>query len=115
MLHDPVHSHLADHDGDWLSGPCRRDRFVQALRRGTLVTSGTAAKFYTEAIDTGRLSGGDLAMVLTSRGVAYDMMGETDRAIEDFDSAIRLTQPFRNIQTPRPGMGKKTRLQACDR
>ena len=49
-----------------------------------------AAKLYTEAIDTGSLSDANRAVVLASRGVAYDMMGETDRAIDDFDTAIRL-------------------------
>jgi hypothetical protein len=39
---------------------------LEARNRGDF---GAAAKFYTEAIDTGRLSGGDLAIVLTSRGV----------------------------------------------
>ena len=49
-----------------------------------------AADFYTQAIDTGRLSSADLAVVLTSRGVAYDMIGQTDRAIDDLTAAIRL-------------------------
>jgi tetratricopeptide (TPR) repeat protein len=51
---------------------------------------GAAIKFYTEAIDTGSLSDANRAVVLASRGVAYDMIGETDRAIDDFDTAIRL-------------------------
>jgi tetratricopeptide (TPR) repeat protein len=50
----------------------------------------TAADFYTQAIDTGGLSDTVLAAVLTSRGVAYDMIGQTDRAIDDFTAAIRL-------------------------
>jgi tetratricopeptide (TPR) repeat protein len=50
----------------------------------------TAADFYTQAIDTGSLSDTALAAVLTSRGVAYDMIGQTDRAIDDFTAAIRL-------------------------
>jgi tetratricopeptide (TPR) repeat protein len=49
-----------------------------------------AAKFYTQAVDRGSLSGAALEAVLTGRGVAYDMIGDTDRAIEDFDAAIRL-------------------------
>jgi tetratricopeptide (TPR) repeat protein len=49
-----------------------------------------AVDFYTQAIDTGRLSSADLGAVLTSRGVAYDMMGQTTRAIDDFTAAIRL-------------------------
>jgi tetratricopeptide (TPR) repeat protein len=48
-----------------------------------------AAKFYTQAIDSGNLAGAALEAVLTGRGVAYDMAGDTDRAIEDFDAAIR--------------------------
>ena len=49
-----------------------------------------AADFYTKAMDTGGLSSADLAAVLTSRGPAYDMIGQTDRAIDDFTAAIRL-------------------------
>jgi tetratricopeptide (TPR) repeat protein len=49
-----------------------------------------AADLYTQAIDTGSLSDANRAVVLASRGVAYDMIGETDRAIDDFDTAIRL-------------------------
>jgi tetratricopeptide (TPR) repeat protein len=51
---------------------------------------GAAVKLYTQAIDTGSLSDANRAVVLASRGVAYDMIGETDRAIDDFDTAIRL-------------------------
>jgi len=51
---------------------------------------GAAVKLYTQAIDTGSLSDANRAAVLASRGVAYDMIGETDRAIDDFDTAIRL-------------------------
>jgi tetratricopeptide (TPR) repeat protein len=51
---------------------------------------GAAIKFYTQAIDTGSLSDANLAVVLASRGVAYDIKGDTDRAIDDFDTAIRL-------------------------
>jgi tetratricopeptide (TPR) repeat protein len=51
---------------------------------------GAAIKLYTKAIDTGSLSDANRAVVLASRGVAYDMIGETDRAIDDFDTAIRL-------------------------
>jgi len=51
---------------------------------------GAAIRFYTEAIDTGSLSDANRAVVLASRGVAYDTMGEMDRAIDDFDTAIRL-------------------------
>jgi tetratricopeptide (TPR) repeat protein len=49
-----------------------------------------AVDFYTQAIDTGSLSGADLAAVLISRGVAYDRIGQTGRAIDDFTAAIRL-------------------------
>ena len=60
---------------------------LAARRQGDFAA---AADFYTRAIDTGGLSGKDLAAVLTSRGVAYDMVGQTDRAIDDFTAAIRL-------------------------
>lgn len=48
-----------------------------------------AADFYTRAIDTVSLSDTALAAMLTSRGVAYDMIEQTDRAIDDFTAAIR--------------------------
>jgi tetratricopeptide (TPR) repeat protein len=71
------------------------DDALGLLRAGLAARSrgdfGAAVKFYTQAIDTGSLSGANLAVVLASRGVAYDMTGEIDRAIDDFDTAIRLS------------------------
>jgi tetratricopeptide (TPR) repeat protein len=55
---------------------------------------GAALKFYTQTLDTGSLSDANRAVVLASRGVAYDMIGETDRAIDDFDTAIRLAPDY---------------------
>jgi len=80
-------SHLTDRDGDELSRSCRRARFVESGARGAEPSDfAAAADFSTQAIDTGGLSRADLAAVLTSRGVVYDMMGQTARAIGDFTS-----------------------------
>ena len=81
-------SHLAGRDGDALSGSCQRARFVDSGARGAGPSDfAGAADFSTQAIDTGGLSRADLAVVLTSRGVVYDMMGQTEREIGDFTSS----------------------------
>jgi tetratricopeptide (TPR) repeat protein len=64
---------------------------LDARRRGD---PDAAIKFFTEAISTGNLSDTDLAFVLGSRGVTFDMKGETDKAIEDFTEAIRLNAEY---------------------
>jgi tetratricopeptide (TPR) repeat protein len=53
-----------------------------------------AIDYYTQAIETGNLSPNDLAVVINSRGVAYEVKGETDKAAADFDDAIRLKPDF---------------------
>lgn len=53
-----------------------------------------AIHYYTQAIDTGELSEADLATVLNSRGVAYDVKGQTDKAVADFDAAIKLRSNY---------------------
>jgi tetratricopeptide (TPR) repeat protein len=69
-----------------------------------LLRSGLAARgrgdmyaaiyYYTQAIETRSLAAGDLAIVMNSRGVAYDFKGETRKAISDFDAAIQLKPNF---------------------
>ena len=49
-----------------------------------------AIYYYTQAVATGELNSSNLSTVLNSRGVAYVVKGESDRAIADFDTAIRL-------------------------
>src|SRR5262245_10833273 len=53
-----------------------------------------AIYYFTQAIDVGNLRPSDLAMVLVSRGVAYDNIGEMDKAIADFSIAIELKPQF---------------------
>jgi len=64
---------------------------LAARRSGDL---DAAIKFYSQAIATGSLSSANLAIVLGSRGIAFDMKGETDKAIEDFNEAIRLNADY---------------------
>jgi tetratricopeptide (TPR) repeat protein len=49
-----------------------------------------AIEFFTLAITAGDLSSQDLAHAYTNRGLAYAAIGDNDRAIQDFDEAIRL-------------------------
>jgi tetratricopeptide (TPR) repeat protein len=49
-----------------------------------------AIYYYTQAIAAGELNSSIVATVLNSRGVAYEVKGENDKAIADFDEAIRL-------------------------
>jgi len=44
----------------------------------------------TAEIESGGLSGNSLAIAFYNRGLAYANKGQTDRAIQDFDQAIRL-------------------------
>ncbi len=44
----------------------------------------------TRAIDSGQFTTQNLAALYTSRGIAYGFAGERDRAVQDFEQAIRL-------------------------
>ncbi len=44
----------------------------------------------TALIRSGKYSGVDLAAAYSNRGVAYRRVGETSRAIEDYDQALRI-------------------------
>src|SRR6476469_1618002 len=44
----------------------------------------------TALIKSGKYSGHNLAIVFNNRGTAYDKKGDFDRAIVDYDQAIRL-------------------------
>ena len=54
----------------------------------------TAIAYYTQAIDTGELTQSQLAVVLNSRGVAYDFIVEPDKAIADFNAAIQINANY---------------------
>jgi lipoprotein NlpI len=49
-----------------------------------------AIAFCTRAIESGRLAGPALAITLNNRANAYLRKGDNDRAIQDYDQAIRL-------------------------
>jgi tetratricopeptide (TPR) repeat protein len=53
-----------------------------------------AISFYTQAIDTGELTQSQLAVVLNSRGVGYDIKGKPDSAIADFNAAIQINGDY---------------------
>ena len=44
----------------------------------------------TRAINAGRMNAHDLAIAYTNRGNAYQQKGDDDRAVDDYDEAIRL-------------------------
>jgi tetratricopeptide (TPR) repeat protein len=48
----------------------------------------------TAAIESGQLSGANLAKTFHNRGLAYYRDKEYDRAIQDFDQALRLNPGF---------------------
>src|SRR5437588_196871 len=56
--------------------------------------SDLALHYCTAAIQSGRLSEADLAISLMNRGLAYDNKGDHDRAIQDYDPALRLQPDF---------------------
>ena len=49
-----------------------------------------AIPFCTRAIESGRVKGRDLAGVYLNRGLRFDYKGDPDRAIADYDAAIRI-------------------------
>ncbi len=53
-----------------------------------------ALKYCTAAIQSGSLSQEQLAEARNNRGIAFDVKGERDRGIQDFDEAIRLKPDF---------------------
>ena len=44
----------------------------------------------TTVIQSGKISNSDLALAYTNRGFAYGTKGQHDRAIQDYDQAIKL-------------------------
>src|SRR5690242_17752082 len=48
----------------------------------------------TRAIKSGRFKGNDLARLYVDRGSVYGAKGDTDKAIADFNEAIRLDPTF---------------------
>src|SRR5256885_15177771 len=71
---------------------------ISLLRAGLAARSQgnfeAAIHFYTQAIETGELPQAQLAIVLNSRGVAYDIKGNPDKAIADFTAAIQINAHY---------------------
>ena len=55
---------------------------------------GKAAELFSRAIESGEVSGSDLAVVLYRRGVAFERMNHEDRAIADYGQAIELNPEY---------------------
>jgi tetratricopeptide (TPR) repeat protein len=64
---------------------------LAARTRGDLTA---AIEYYSQAINTGELTQGQVAVVLNGRGVAYDIKDELDKAIADFNVAIRINPNY---------------------
>lgn len=65
-----------------------------AQRCRTISDSDQALAYCTAAIESGRLSTANLAVTFNNRGDAYHQKGNYDRAIQDYDQAIRLNPGF---------------------
>src|SRR6266851_3172241 len=70
-----------------------------------------ALKYCTAAIQSGSLSQEQLAEARNNRGIAFDVKGERDRGIQDYDQAIRLrpnySEAFNNRGNAFYGKGEK--------
>lgn len=76
----------------WSTGAVSEDisqceRALEAQRSGNLRG---AIEDYSGCIDTGELSPTSLALVYLNRGIAWHHLGETRRAIEDYDRTLTL-------------------------
>ena len=93
--YDPVHlCRVGGHTASCLAHAGVLDLLKAGLAARNRGDFDSAINLFTQAIDTGSLSGPRLAAVLGSRGVMFDLKGETDRSIDDFDAAIRANADF---------------------
>lgn len=53
-----------------------------------------AIKRYDQALDSNRLTPENRAVALNNRGNAYDDLGETDKALADYNQAVKLVPTF---------------------
>ncbi len=53
-----------------------------------------AIQLFTRAIESGRLSPTNLAVAYNNRGSAYDDQGHSDRAIQDFNQALKIKPDY---------------------
>jgi lipoprotein NlpI len=59
--------------------------------------------FCIAAIESGKLSAADLAVTLNNRGLAYQSQGDYERAIQDYDQAVRLNPSYADAFINRGG------------
>lgn len=62
-----------------------------------------AIPFCSRAIESGQFAGRDLAGLYLNRGLRFDGQGRYDRAIEDYDTAIRIDATFAKAFNNRAG------------
>jgi lipoprotein NlpI len=74
----------------------RAQAYVADAERCVSITNNSdlAIQYCTRAIESGRITGEDLARLHFSRGVEWANKNENDRALADYDAAIRLSPKF---------------------
>ena len=82
---------LAGADDD--AEQCRSFNVEAAIYGDAAISGDAVIQFCTKAISSGELSAEDLAISYAKRGSAYNIKGNLDRALADFNSAIKL-KPF---------------------
>jgi lipoprotein NlpI len=73
---------------------CSQSNDAQRCSENTASNPDLALHYCTAAIESGRLSEAALAVTFNNRGLAYDNKGDHDRAMQDYDQAIRLKPDY---------------------
>ncbi len=78
----------------WAAAPAPASEILAGNRAAEKGDLDKAIKYFSAAIESGKLSKENLAIAYNNRGSAYDDKGATDKAIKDFGKAIELNPKY---------------------